>query len=194
VSSEFPWDGVPSVANPAGETATQGYRYVGVIQMGGHGTFAEPRTGVRVTHGTDDLITRKLPALEAYQLSLHAPSPPAGSFDAAAARRGKALFEGKAGCSGCHEGPRLTDANRRLHAPGEVVSEPEAAGVPSYASRSATKQYRTTPLHGAWQHPPYFHNGSAPTLAAVVETYNGRNSLHLDKAEIHDLAQYLESL
>ena len=38
-------------------------RYVGVTQMGGHGNFSEPRTGVNVTNGTDDLITAKLPAL-----------------------------------------------------------------------------------------------------------------------------------
>jgi hypothetical protein len=56
-------------------------RYVGITQMGGHGTFVEPRTSVSVTNGTDDLITAKLPALQAYQLSLAAPTPPAGSFD-----------------------------------------------------------------------------------------------------------------
>jgi hypothetical protein len=32
-------------------------RYVGVTQMGGHGSFSEPRTGVNVTNGIDDLIT-----------------------------------------------------------------------------------------------------------------------------------------
>ena len=67
----------------------------------------------------------------------------------------------------------------RLHAPGEVVSEPEPNGAPSYASRSATKQYRTAPLRGVWQHPPYFHNGSAATLEAVVDTYNTKKSLGL---------------
>ena len=56
------------------------------------------------------------------------------------------------------------------------MAEPES---PSYASRSATKQYRTTPLKGIWQHPPYFHDGSAATLEAVVETYNRKRSLGL---------------
>lgn len=169
-------------------------RYVGVTQMGGHGTFEEPRTGVRVTHGTDDQITAKLPALQAYQLSIAAPAPPAGSFDADAAGRGKAIFEGKAGCSGCHSGAMFTDANERLHSPDEVVSEPEAKGVPSYASRSATKQYRTSPLKGIWQHPPYFHNGSAKTLADVVARYNTRKSLNLTAQEVGDLTEYLKSL
>ena len=169
-------------------------RYVGVTQMGGHGTFVEPRTGVKVTNGSDDQITAKLPALQAYQLSLRAPPAKAGSFDALAAARGKVLFNGSAGCAGCHSGPNFTDANSRLHAPGDVVSEPEPLGAPSYASRSATKQYRTAPLKGAWQHPPYFHNGSAATLDAVVLTYNTKKALGLSKAEVSDLAQFLKSL
>lgn len=169
-------------------------RYVAVTQMGGLGTFSDSRTGVSVTHGTSDLVTSKLPALQAYQLSLAAPPPPAGSFDPIAAARGKSVFEGAANCSACHSGPMLTDANVRLHFPSEVVSEPEPNGAPSYASRSATKQYRTAPLAGAWQHAPYFHNGSAPTLDAVVETYNTKKSLGLTTAQKADLVEYLKSL
>jgi hypothetical protein len=168
-------------------------RYVGVTQMGGHGSFSDPRTGVNVTNGTDDLITSKLPALQAYQLSLNAPSPPAGSFDAAAAVRGKVVFNGAAGCSTCHSGVEMTDANTRLHPASDVVSEPEPIGVPSYASRSATKQYRTAPLHALWQHAPYFHNGSAPTLEAVVQIYDTRKALGLSNADMTDLVAYLKS-
>jgi mono/diheme cytochrome c family protein len=169
-------------------------RYVGVTQMGGHGSFFEPRTGVSVVNGTDDLITGKLPALQAYQLSLAAPAAPAGSFDAAAAARGKSVFEGAGRCTSCHSGARMTDANERLHSASEVVSEPEPNGAPSYASRSATKQYRTAPLAGLWQHAPYFHNGSAPTLVAVVRAYNTRKALALTDRQVTDLAEYLKSL
>jgi mono/diheme cytochrome c family protein len=169
-------------------------RYVGVTQMGGHGTFTEPRTSVDVTNGTDDLVTAKLPALQEYQLSIAAPAPPAGSFDAAAADRGKLVFEGAGKCASCHSGSAFTDANSKLHAPSEVVSEPEPNGVPSYASRTATKQYRTAPLRGVWQHPPYFHNGSAATLEAVVDTYDTRKSLALTADQKSDLVQYLKSL
>lgn len=169
-------------------------RYVAVTQMGGLGSFADSRTGVNVTNGTIDLVSSKLPALQAYQLSLAAPLPPAGSFDPAAAARGKIVFRSVGQCSRCHIGPTLTDANIRLHAPSEVVSEPEPNGVPSYASRSATKQYRTAPLAGLWQHAPYFHNGSALTLDAVVETYNTKKALGLTGAQKADLVQYLKSL
>jgi mono/diheme cytochrome c family protein len=169
-------------------------RYVGVTQMGGHGTFSEPRLNVQVTNGTDDQISSKLAPLQAYQLSLPAPAPPAGSFDAAAAARGQAVFEGAGKCSTCHGGAQMTDANSRLHDPSEVVSEPEPNGAPSYASRSATKKYRSAPLHGLWQHPPYFHNGIAPTLEAVVQTYNTKKGLGLTDAQAADLVQYLKSL
>lgn len=169
-------------------------RYVAVTQMGGQGTFTESRTNVSKTNGTSDLVSSKLPALQAYQLSLAAPLPPVGSFDPNAALRGKAVFDGAGQCSTCHSGALLTDANTTLHAPADVVSEPEPGGVASYASRSATKQYRTAPLAGLWQHAPYFHNGSAATLDDVVETYNTRKSLGLTPDQKADLVQYLKSL
>lgn len=104
------------------------------------------------------------------------------------------MFNNAGKCVTCHSGDTFTDANTRLHSPSEVVSEPEPNGAPSYASRSATKQYRTAPLKGLWQHAPYFHNGTAPTLEAVVQTYNTRQALGLTATQIADLAQYLKSL
>ncbi|MBN9460190.1 MAG: c-type cytochrome [Burkholderiales bacterium] len=169
-------------------------RYVAITQMGGHGAFSDARIGVDVRNGSDDLVSAKLPALQAYQLALAAPAPPAGSFDAAAAARGKAVFEGAGRCVSCHSGPTFTDAASRLHPAADVVSEPEPNGAPSWASRSATKLYRTAPLRGIWQHPPYFHNGSAPTLEAVVQAYNAKKSLGLGIAEVADLVEYLKSL
>jgi mono/diheme cytochrome c family protein len=166
-------------------------RYVAVTQMGGLGSFSEPRLNLSVTNGTVDLVTSKLPALQAYQLSIKAPAPPAGSFDAAAAARGKAVFEGPGKCATCHSGDLFTDANSGLHPAADSMAEPE---TPSYASRSATKLYRTSPLRGVWQHAPYFHDGSAPTLEAVGQTYNAKRALGLTAQQIADLAQYLKSL
>lgn len=168
-------------------------RYVGVTQMHGHGAFSEPRTGVNIDN-PPDLISGKLPALQAYQLSINAPKPAAGSFDAAAATRGRTVFTGAGKCSTCHVGTLLTDANTRLHAPAEVVSEPDPNGGPSAAARSATKMYRTTPLRALQLHPPYFHNGIAPTLDAVVELYDTKQGLGLTAQQKADLVQYLKSL
>jgi cytochrome c peroxidase len=141
-----------------------------------------------------DSVSALLPALQAYQLSLQKPVPPAGSFDAAAAERGRVVFNGAGQCASCHTGALFTDANSRLHAPSEVVSEPEPNNGPSFASRSATKMYRTTPLRALWQHAPYFHNGVAATLEAVVDLYNTRKGLNLTAQQRVDLVQYLKSL
>jgi mono/diheme cytochrome c family protein len=176
-----------------GEDVAYWNRYVGVTQMHGHGSFSEPRTGVNVNN-PPDLISSKLAALEAYQLSLNAPSPPAASFDPAAAARGQQVFSGPGQCATCHAGSQFTDANTLLHSPAEVVSEPEPNGAPSYASRSATKMYRTAPLRGVWQHPPYFHNGVAATLEDVVELYDSRKGLGLTAEQKADLVEYLKSL
>jgi mono/diheme cytochrome c family protein len=166
-------------------------RYVAVTQMGGLGTFTEPRLNLSITNGTVDLVSDKLPALQAYQLTLQPPRAPDGSFDPAAAARGKLVFEGAGRCATCHTGASFTDANAMLHPPSDSVVEPE---TPSYASRSATKQYRTTPLRGLWQHAPYFHDGSAATLEDVGRRYNTQRSLGLTEQDIADLAQYLKSL
>jgi len=166
-------------------------RYVAITQMGGLGTFSDPRLPLTVTNGDQDLVSGKLEALQAYQLSLAAPSPPAGSFEAAAAERGKLVFDTKGQCISCHSGALFTDANATLHAPGDSAAEPES---PSYASRSATGMYRTSPLKGVWQHAPYFHDGSAATLEDVGRAYDERRGLGLTEQEISDLAQYLKSL
>ena len=65
---------------------------------------------------------------------------------------------------------------------------------PLYATRSATGLYRTTPLRGLLQHPPYFHDGSQATLADVVEHYDTVLDLDLSKKEKLDLTEYLKCL
>ena len=170
--------------------------YVGVTQMGGHGSFSDPRIGVSVTQ-TPDLVTPKLPALLQYQLSLKAPPPPRGSFDREAARRGEELFNHKAGCAKCHQSPLFTDVRSGPDPKVPFLHSPTETGMdPTYAQRSATKAYRTTPLRGAWQHAPYFHDGSASDLLAVVNHYNSlpEFDLGLTEPEKADLVEYLKSL
>jgi hypothetical protein len=167
--------------------------YVGVTQMGGHGSFFDPRIGLAITQ-TPDLVTPKLPALLQYQLSLQTPPPPAGSFDRNAARRGEQVFTGAGRCATCHTPPLYTDvlntpAPPLLHPPTDVGTEP------LYALRSATKiGYRTTPLRALWQHPPYFHDGSAADLTAVVNHYNSHLSLALTEKQKAVLVEFLKTL
>lgn len=168
-------------------------RYVSVTEMGGHGKFSDTRIGLNVdnTGGGADLVTDKLPALQAYQFSLAAPQAKAGSFDAAAAARGKILFNNKAQCATCHSGPKFTDVTDggKLH-----TQDASVATDKDYVNRSATKQWRVTPLRGIWQHAPYFHDGSAATLPAVVDRYNASGKLGLTSKEKADLTEYLKSL
>jgi hypothetical protein len=169
-------------------------RYVAVTQMHGHGSWVE--TGISPPENVQnppDMVTPKLAALQAYQLSLESPPAPAGIYNAAAAARGRQVFEEAGRCVSCHAGSKLTDAPGRLHSPNDVVSEPEAVG-PSLASRSVTKMYRTTPLRGLWARSFFFHNGSATALDEVVGIYNARKSLNLSIGQRADLVNYLRSL
>jgi len=168
--------------------------YVGVGQMGGHGTFIDPRIGIAISQ-TPDLVTPKLPALLDYQLSLRTPAPPKGSFDRQAAQRGRQLFEREARCASCHSGPRYTDVVSNPHDTVPFLHDPSEVGTdPVYATRTATGKYRTTPLRGLWQHPPYFHDGSAPDLLAVVDHYDRLFGLGLTAQQKADLVEFLKTL
>ena len=111
------------------------------------------------------------------------------------ARRGERLFHGKATCATCHLPPTYTDVLSGpdstvpfLHDPAEVGTEP------FYAARSATGKYRASPLRGIWQHPPYFHDGSAADLLAVVNHYDQVFGLNLSAQQKADLVEFLKSL
>ena len=146
--------------------------YVGISQMGGKGNFVDDRIKLTIIQ-QPDLVTPRLPALLAYQLSLLTPDPPAGSFDQAAAARGEMLFNGTAGCATCHIPPLYTDVSSGPNPNVPVLhTATEIGAVSGYELRSATGMYRTTPLRALWQHPPYFHDGRAANLLAVVDHYN----------------------
>jgi hypothetical protein len=176
--------------------------YVAVTEMHGSGTFFDERlndatrypiaakSGAWNVRTTPDLVTEKLPALHAYQLSLAAPKPPKGSFDEVAAARGKQLFTGKANCASCHVPPLYTEPGDNLHAPSEI-------GIDSFqAERSPTQKYRTAPLAGLWTHqkPGFYHDGRFATLLEVVEHYNTVKQLALNEQEKRDLVEFLKSL
>lgn len=160
--------------------------YVAITQMHGQGNFADPRLGIEVRQ-SPDLVAPKLAALRSYQHSLAPPPPPAGSYDAVAAARGRSVFANN--CIRCHVGNTNTDNNAG------VLHDPAETGMDgAYAARTATKRYRTTPLRGLWQHPPYFHDGSAATLEAVVDHYDRVRQLNLTAQQKADLVQFLKTL
>lgn len=183
-------------------TVTYWNAFVGNLEMHGKGRFFDPRLNNPTKYpvatrahlydvrNTPDMLTSKLPALHTYQLSLPAPRPPAGSFDPAAARRGRALFMGRATCSRCHVPPTFSEPGWNLHAPSEI-------GIDAFqANRAPDNRYRTQPLAGIWAHQKrgFYHDGRFPTLPDVVSHYNTFFRLNLTNRDRQDLVQYLLSL
>lgn len=174
--------------------------FVGTLEMHGKGTFKDTRLNDPVKYpiavensfwnvvNSPDLITSKLPALKAYQHSIAAPKPPAGSFDKTAANRGKAVFMAKAKCATCHAAPLYAD--NKLHTGAEI-------GIDEFeAQRSPTGKYRTTPLAGLFARTKggFYHDGRFETVNDVVNHYDNHMALHLTPSEKKDLAEYLKSL
>jgi hypothetical protein len=176
--------------------------FVANLEMHGKGTFFDSRlknasqfpiaakAGFNNVRNTPDLVTAKLPALHFYQMAMPAPKAPAGSFDAAAAGRGKTVFDGKAKCATCHVPPIFTEPGWNMHTASEI-------GIDDFqANRGPDKRYRTTPLAGAWAREKggYYHDGRFPTLGDVVTHYNQALRIGLTEQEKKDLVEYLKSI
>lgn len=176
--------------------------FVAVLEMGGQGTFYDPRladdvkfpiaaaNGFGDVRSDPDQVTPKLAALQFYQLAIPTPAPPEGSFDTVAAQRGELIFNGKAGCGGCHVPPIFTEPGWNAH-PGDHI------GIDNFqAERGPEDAYRTTPLKGLWTHTKggFFHDGRFATLLDVVNHYDGFFSLGLNDTEKHYLVEYMKSL
>ena len=127
------------------------------------------------------------------------------------ARRGLALFEGRARCAFCHEGRLLTD--RRFHNTGvswrTAAEESRRAVDPGrYAvtGRAGDRgAFRTPSLRDVALTAPYMHDGSFGTLTEVVDFYDrgGYENPYLDDSirplslsarEKADLVAFLEAL
>jgi hypothetical protein len=178
--------------------------FVAVLPMQSKGTFFDPRLNDAArfpiaaannfgdVRRTPDDVTPKLAALHFYQLALAAPAPPKGSFDRAAAQRGKRLFaaDGKARCATCHVPPLFSEPGWNLHTPEEI-------GIDAFqANRSPEGRYRTAPLKGLWSHGKggYYHDGRFATLGDVVAHYDRHFGLRLSSSERRDVVEYLKSL
>jgi mono/diheme cytochrome c family protein len=176
--------------------------YVGITQMHGSGTFFDPRLKDPAKYPVSaknrlwdirparDLVTAKLPALHYYQLSIPAPRPKAGSFDAGAAARGKAVFEGKGRCATCHVPPLFSEPGWPMHTAAEI-------GIDDFqARRSPDGMYRTTPLAGLFvrEKGGFYHDGRFNGYRAVVDHYDSHLRLGLAENDKRDLIEYLKSL
>ena len=183
-------------------TVTYWNAYVANLELNGRGNFLDARldnaqqypVAARAKLGhkqaAQDMVTPHLAALHFYQLALPAPEPKPGSFDAAAAARGKTAFAGKARCATCHVPPIFTEPGWNTHKAAEI-------GIDDFqANRSPDRSYRTAPLRGLTAHAKggFYHDGRFADLAAVVDHYDRFFKLSLSDAEKRDLVEYLKSL
>jgi len=109
----------------------------------------------------------------------HAPGVPRGTLTESA-RRGKALFEGKAGCAACHPHPYFTTLQSADPGLGSGV----LYDIPS--------------LVGVWRTAPYLHSGDALSIEETITDYNYMhrrgNTQDLTQVELDDLVAYVRSL
>lgn len=167
--------------------------------------------------GTEEVTApRMAQAIASYVRTLTASDSPfdrymAGDGDAltTSAKRGLALFVGKANCIACHRGPDFSDNNfHNLGIPDEPLQAQPAAfttlafdamrmGIESWklvkedlGRELVTKKeedrgrFRTMSLHNVSRTAPYMHNGALPTLASVVAFYNAGGGSHPNKTEL----------
>jgi YVTN family beta-propeller protein len=105
-----------------------------------------------------------------------------GGGHTAAAERGRQLFAGRAGCSGCHSGPNTGGAGSSVWI--GTTARGLSVDVPQ--------------LRGVYDGAPYLHDGRARTLEEIFERHN-QQQLHgkmheLSEAERADLVRYVREL
>ena len=128
---------------------------------------AFPGTGL-----TKDNLAAALAVFERSLLSHDAPLDRYLAGDTAAmsaeAVAGMAVFVGKGNCVKCHGGPQLTDNSfHNIGVRGTDVGRFAILDLPVLKGSFKTPGLRDVALTA-----PYLHDGSAPTLAAVVELYD----------------------
>jgi cytochrome c peroxidase len=119
------------------------------------------------------------------------------------AKRGFDLFNSKANCVKCHSGWNFTDDG--FHDIG-LTSEDIGRAKHLPQLESMQHAFKTPTLRNARQRAPYMHDGSEPTLEAVVHYYNKGGSvrrpsladeikpLNLTETEMRDLCAFMDTL
>jgi cytochrome c peroxidase len=118
------------------------------------------------------------------------------------AKTGFDLFNGKARCAVCHDGWAFTDRGfHDIGVPGDDLGRGQHLKL-----EAMQHAFKTPTLRSVADRAPYLHNGSASTLAAVIEFYNEGGKarrpslspeitpLHLTPAEKQALEAFLRTL
>jgi mono/diheme cytochrome c family protein len=103
---------------------------------------------------------------------------------------GKKLFEGAAGCSGCHSGAYFTDMLKH-----DVGTRRSGTDGPDNNPTWDTAGWDTPTLIEAWRTAPYLHLGTAVTVKDVMTTENKKkmhgNAADMTSQQIDQLAAYV---
>jgi YVTN family beta-propeller protein len=100
------------------------------------------------------------------------------------AKRGKVIFDGKAGCADCHSGKLLTDGQKY--------------DVGTGRESEAKKEFDTPTLIEVWRTAPYLYDGRAVTILELLKPKYNPKDMHgsttkLTEKERIDLAEYVLS-
>jgi len=119
------------------------------------------------------------------------------------AKRGFAVFTGKAGCAECHSGWNFTDGGFYDIGTGQENDSGRGRLFPN--SEKLRYAFKVPTLRDVERRAPYMHDGSEPTLEAVIDLYDrggvdrpSRSELikrlDLTEAEKADLVAFLQTL
>lgn len=144
---------------------------------GGDATLKDSLTGTMKRLGGFGLDKGQTDALAAYLEGLPAVRTP--TRDSEAVARGKKLFDADAGCRTCHDGAQYTDQDR-------------------HKFTGTLAQSDTPSLLGLAASAPYYHDGSAATLEALLRdrgaVHGMTDTAKLSDKQVADLVAFLETL
>lgn len=99
-----------------------------------------------------------------------------------AAKRGFDLFNSKARCASCHSGWAFTDDS--FHDIGTATGDDIGRGRLFPTSVKLRYAFKTPTLRDVARRAPYMHDGSVPTLEAVIDLYNRGGIARPSRAEL----------
>ena len=170
------------------------------------------RVQFRKVFGTDVTPDGVAKAIAAYERAILSGNSPYDKFKAGdasaltpAARRGLALFEGKAKCQACHVGFNFTDESYHNLGVGMNREKPDLGRFGMTKREEHKGAFKTPTLRDVAKRPPYMHDGSMTSLSEVVAFYNvggvpnqwlsgDVKPLGLDASEMADLVAFMEAL
>ena len=147
-----------------------------VKNLGAIAGYQEQFRKVFGTELTPDGVAKAIAAYERTILSGNAPYDRFQAGDAAAlsapARRGLALFAGKARCATCHVGFNFTDEGYHNIGVGMDRPEPDLGRFTVRKIEGNKGRFKTPTLRDVARRPPYMHDGSVKSLDEVVAYYD----------------------